>query len=113
MNKFSNILKIPPFTELYKEMVNRIALRTKNFEPCSDVPMFTAPEKKLDDMMLVDTPTNFGISAQYEEGRYPIKSINELEVNDEKFVLHLNVVSVFPQTIFEFVSVMCEKCQMR
>lgn len=113
MNKFSNILKIPSFSDYNKDMLNKIANKIKILDPSSDVPMFSTSDKKLDDMMLVDIPTNFGISAQYDEGKFEVKCINELGLNDEKFVLHLNVVSIFPQTIFEYVSVMCENCQMR
>jgi hypothetical protein len=113
MNKFSNILKIPPFTDLYKEMVNKIAQKLKTADPSSDAPMFAPSERKFDDLMMVDTPSHFGISAQYDESKYRVKSINEISDSDEKFVLHVNVMQIFPQPVYEYVSVICQKCQMR
>ena len=115
MNKFSNILKIPPFTDLYKEMVNKIALKLKNTDPTAEpAPMFVSTaERKFDDLMMVETPSHFGISAQYDETKYRVKSVNEISDSDEKFVLHLNVMQILPQPIYEYVSIMCQKCQMR
>ena len=112
MNRFSNILKIPTFSHLYKDMINKIALKAKTYDPNSDVPMFNAEEKKFDELMMVEMPTNWGITAKYDEGSYVFKSLNELTDSSGTFVLHLNVLSVYPQTIYDVVSVMCLKCQM-
>ncbi len=112
MNKFSNILKIPASFDLYKEMVNKIALKLKSIEPSSDVPMFGTSERRLEDLMVVDTPTNYLIKSQ-EESMYPAKTLNELTESDDKFVLHLNVLHINPQTVYEFVSILCSHCKMR
>ena len=114
MNKFSNILKIPPFTDLYKEMVNKIAMKLKSSDLSADAPRFVSTgERKFDDVMMVDTPTNFGIVALYDDTKYKIKSINEISDKDDKFILNVNVMQIYPQVIFDFVSVLCLKCQMR
>lgn len=114
MNKFSNILKVPPFTDLYKEFMNKIANKMKTIEPTSDVPSFSIDKKPEDVIMSVmDTPEYFGVSALYEEGEYSIKRINDLTEKDEKFVLHLNVMEIFPQTVYDIVSIVCQTCVSR
>lgn len=114
MNKFSNILKIPTFSSLYKEMINKIAQKSKALDPSLDIPLFsTTEEKKFDELMMVEMPTNWGVTAKYEENKYKYKALNEIsDTEEDTFVLHLNVVSVYPQTIYDCVSVMCWKCQM-
>jgi hypothetical protein len=113
MNKFSNVLKIPTFSDLYKEMINKIAQKSKTVDPNLDVPMFsTSLDKKFEDLMMIDNPTTFGITALYEPNAYKIKSINELNERDEKFVLQLNVMAIFPQPLYDLTSLMCKKCQM-
>ncbi len=112
MNKFSNILKIPASFDLYKEMVNKIALKLKSFEPYSDVPMFATTDRRLEDLAIINSPSNFGIKALYDSSKFTVKSLNELD-DSEKFVMHLNVVQFNSPTIYEFVSLLCSNCKMR
>ncbi len=102
MNKFSNVLKIPTFSDLYKDFINEIALASKTYDSKSDAPMF---EKKLEDIdsMNIDTPMNWGVTALYEEGKYQLKSVNEIDSRDELFVLHVNVMSIFPENVSDYV----------
>lgn len=113
MNKFSNILKIPPTFDLYKEMVNKIALKLKSYEPSLDVPMFGTSERKIEDVMVVDHPQNFAIAAIYDQTNFSIKSLNEISDYDEKFVLHLNVLHISPQTVYDSALLLCSNCHMR
>jgi hypothetical protein len=113
MNKFSNMLKIPPTFDLYREMVNKIATKLKTIESSSDVPMFGAYERKLEDLMIVENPTEFKVKPIKIESSYPIKSINDLTDSDEKFVLHLNVLKINPQSVYDSVLLLCSNCRMR
>jgi hypothetical protein len=113
MNKFSNILKIPASFDLYKEMANKIALKIKSIDPSSDVPMFGATERRLEDLMFVESATNFGVEAIYDHSKFSVKTLNELSDTDDIFVLHLNVLQVNPSTIYEYVCLLCSNCNMR
>lgn len=112
MNKFSNILKVPYFSDYYKDLINKISLKMRNIDPSSEAPAFTT-EKKLDNMMIIDMPNHFAVQPIIEEGRFQVKSITELTEKDEKFLLNLNILEIYPQPIYEFVAIMCQKCQMR
>ena len=109
MNKFSNMLKIPTFSDLYKEMLNKIARKSKAMDPNFDVPMFvTTSDSKFEEFML-DSPTNWGVTVQYESYGHKLKSINDL---NDRVVLHLNVMNVYPKSVYDFVSLLCLKCQI-
>lgn len=110
MNKFSNLLKIPTFSDYYKEFINRLAKEIKVIDTKADAPVF---EKKVEDVdaMIVDTHINWGVTALYDESKYKLKSINELTESDETFVLHVNIMSIFPENIADYVLIMCNKCQ--
>lgn len=113
MQKFSNLLKIPNFFDLYKETMNKIAQKSKFLETNSELPpIYETKEKKFDNLMMIETPTNFGISAIYEEGKYPLRCFSDLDEKDEKFVMYLNVVKIFPNASEELVSILCKKCYM-
>jgi len=111
MNKFSNILKVPYFSDYYKDLINKISQKMRSIDPTSEVPAFT--EKKLDNLMIIDMPNHFAVQPVVEDGRYQVKTITELTERDENFILNLNILEVYPQPIYEFVAVMCQKCQMR
>jgi hypothetical protein len=113
MNKFSNILKIPASFDLYKEMANKIALKIKSIDPSSDVPMFGVSERRLEDVMILESTTNFAVEAIYDQSKYSVKTLNELTDSDQIFVLHLNVLQINPQTIYEYVCLLCSSCNMR
>ncbi len=112
MNKFSNILKVPYFSDYYKELINKISQKMRSIDPSSEAPSF-ATEKKLDNMMIIDSPSHFSVNPILEDGRYQVKTITELNEKDEKFILNLNILEIYPQPIYEFVALMCQKCQMR
>ncbi len=66
MNKFSNVLKIPVFSDLYKDTINRIAQKSKELGADITPPTFT--EKKFEDVMMVDSPTVFVVTYIDENG---------------------------------------------
>jgi len=112
MNKFSNILKVPYFSDYYKDLINKISQKMRIIDPTCDAPTFTT-ERKLDNLMIVDSPSHFAVNPIIEDGRHPIKTISELNEKDEKFIINLNILEIYPQPIYEFVVVMCQKCQLR
>ena len=74
MNKFSNILKVPYFSDYYKEIINKISHKMKLIDPTCEAPTFTT-EKKLDSMMIIDSPSHFGVAPIIEDGKCQVKTI--------------------------------------
>jgi hypothetical protein len=112
MNKFSNILKVPYFSDYYRDLLNKISQKMRQIDPTSEAPAFSS-EKKLDNMMIIDTPSQFAVQPIVEDGRYQFKTITELTPSDGKFILNLNILEIYPQPIYEFVAILCQKCQLR
>jgi hypothetical protein len=111
MNKFSNILKLPPFFDYYQEFMNRIALKMKTLDPNLDVPMFNV-ERKPEEIKLADIPKTFSISA-INAADFEIKRFDEVAANDTKFILEVNIIEIFPKPIYNFVNILCQNCQNR
>jgi hypothetical protein len=109
MNKHSNILKIPPFTDYYKDFVNRISNKMKAIEPSSDVPLFNPPRDDVE----MDVDQVFGVIALNEHSDFQVKRIHELRKEDTRFILEVNILEFFPERLYDFVSVLCQKCLRR
>jgi hypothetical protein len=110
MNKHSNILKIPQFTDYYKDFINRITNKMKTIEPSSDIPSFANPPRD-DTEMQVDQV--FGLIALNEDNHYEVKRIHELSKDDNKFIVEVNILQFFPEKLYDFTSVLCQKCFKR
>lgn len=110
MNKYSNIIKIPPFMDFYKEFMNRLALKIKALEPSIEVPTY---EKKDDVMMsVVESPSFFAVNCM-NGANYPLKKLNELTDQDDRFLLEVNVLGIYPEKVEDYVLIFCGKCQNR
>lgn len=111
MNKFSNILKIPPMMEMYRVFMNKIALKMKNIDPTIDTPLFST-NSRVEDIKLVDVPKNWGV-IPLNAGEYEDKRFDELTPEDKKFKLEVNVLEIFPKPVYNFVSILCLNCSNR
>jgi hypothetical protein len=109
MNKHSNILKIPPFMDYYKDFINRITNKMKSIEPSVEIPMFNQPK----DDMEMDVEQVFGLVALNEDNMYEVKRIHELRKEDTRFILEVNILEFFPDKFYDFVAVLCQKCFKR
>jgi hypothetical protein len=109
MNKHSNILKIPHFTDYYKEFVNRITNKMKAIEPSTELPVFSNPANEEE----MDVDQVFGLIALNEDNIYEVKRLHELRKADDRFILELNILEFFPERLYDFVSVLCQKCFRR
>ena len=115
MNKFSNVLRIPTFADLYKEFINRLAMRLKALDSSEDTPMFDC-EKSKEDVMMRFTDENqfFGVKFQPSaDVKYPKRTIEEIKKEDEYFILDLNILEFIPEHIYNFVSSFCQLCKQR
>ena len=110
MNKHSNILKIPTFTDYYKDFVNRITNKMKAIEPSSDIPSFgNLPKEDVE----MEVEQVFGLIALNEDNHYEVKRIHELKKEDTRFIVEVNILEFFPEKLYDFVSVLCQKCHKR
>jgi hypothetical protein len=112
MNKHSNILKIPVFSDLYKDFMNKIAQKMNNFDKKADVPIYNT-DRKLDDTMMniVEAPSSFLVSPILPDGHtYQTKTLLELTDKDERFLMKLSILDISPNVTYDFVQVFCPKC---
>lgn len=93
MNKFSNILKLPPFSNHSLELLKNIYNKVKYIDPTKNIIESYNHYKK--DMKVI---------LQYisTEHLYPEKSINEITKNDDYVILTLNVLDYLPTDLNEF-----------
>jgi hypothetical protein len=106
MNNFSNILRIPTFSEYFIDFINRLTHRIKEVDPSSNVPQFTIDRK--DEEMDVDIV--FGVIAKNEDNLYQVKRLNNITNNDSTFIIEVNILEFSTDRIYDFVSVLCQKC---
>ena len=111
MNKYSNILKIPPYTDYFKDFINRISFKMKAIEPNVEVPVFQNEIRKEDIEMNVDMV--FGIIAMNEDNLYPVKRIHDITNEDNRFIIEVNILEFFPDKIYDYVSILCQRCYFR
>jgi hypothetical protein len=107
MNNFSNILRIPTFSEYFTSFVTRLTNRIKEVDPSADVPQFTIERRDDTDM---DVEVVFGVIAKNEENLYQVKRLNNITRDDTTFIVEVNILEFSSERIQEFVSVLCEKC---
>lgn len=106
MNKHSNILKIPQFFDFFKDFLFRIKRVTDH--PDS---YLNGNNRYFDNIL--ELPTQFAIETLCKEERFVKKSIEQLNKFDERFIINLNIVEVFPNDVNEFIYVHCSSCNAR
>lgn len=109
MNKHSNILKISPFFDYFKDFLYRIK-RSKDY---SDAPFFN--ERNGENMLssILDIPNEFVIETLCKEGQYQKRGIKEIDYNEDCFIIDLNVLDIFPKNVDDMVLVYCSSCLER
>jgi hypothetical protein len=100
MNKYSNILKVPEYTDYYRDFMNRISMKMKAIEPTADVPMYETTSDAKDSLIQC-------VAAE----EIPTKKLKD--IGDNKFILDVNIISIQPQEATECVLGYCNKCQER
>jgi hypothetical protein len=100
MNKNSNILKVPEYTDYYRDFMNRISMKMKAIEPTADVPMYDTIQGAKDNAVQCVAPEEI-----------PNRKINNISEN--KFIIDVNILSIQPQETSECILSYCEKCHMR
>jgi hypothetical protein len=93
MNKFSNILKLPPFSNHSLELLKNIYNKVKYIDPTKNIIESYNQYKKEMKIILQYVSNN---------QEFPEKSINEITKNDNYVVLTLNVLDYLPNNLNEF-----------
>lgn len=120
MNTFSNILKIPQFSDYYKQFMNRLVLRLRELQPNVNVPLFPLSSD------LKGTKDGDGIGKGIEklkekkhyiirpivkEGQYDLKQYTDIVPTDKRFLLEVNVIEIYPKPVYNSVNVLCQNCK--
>lgn len=112
MNKFSNILKVSPNTDLYMEFMNTLVSQVKNVDKEADLPLYTRAFNT-NDFILNDNRTaglkkNIIIEPILSNNqKFPSKSVEEVVKEDTHVILTLNILDVLPRNVIDFTSALC------
>lgn len=118
MNTFSNILKVPQFSSLYKTFMNKLALKLKEIEPSLDIPLFKSNttsndnNNKEDNVHIENTnEPKCSIEPIIQDNiQYEYMQYNEVTPENKEFILKVNILEIYPKPVYNFVNVLCENC---
>jgi hypothetical protein len=110
MQKHSNILKMAPYFDYYKQLMERI---TKTLDNNTEPIIIRNIEKENDDviMKVSEVPSEFGIETVINEKNFKKLKVHELNGNEKKFIIDVNIVDIYPKNIENFVMLLCKNCQ--
>lgn len=103
MNKFSNILKLPPFSNHSLELLKNIYNKAKTLEPKRNL-IESYNDYKKDIRVVLEN---------IAPGDYPLKAINEITNTDTYVNMTLNVVDFKPSNLDEFAKLYNTKTHER
>lgn len=128
MTKISNILKVPSFSQLSKDLMERI--NNKFLAKKNEV--LVKPKNKEEKMILDTSKFLFiildDLIMNFEDYKHKIKIITELSINSSNFqeinlneikkedkfvILTLNPIDYLPSNILDFSLVFCPHCKER
>jgi hypothetical protein len=107
MNNFSNILRIPTFSEYFTDFINRLTNRIKEVDPSAEVPQFSINRRE---EMEMDVDVVFGVIARNEDNLFQVKRLNNITKEDTTFIVEVNILEFSTDRIYDYVSVLCQKC---
>lgn len=112
MNKFSNILKVSPSTDLYMDFMNTLATHINGVDLKANLPLFTREfntnDFNLNENRLGGLNKNIIIEPILNNNqKYPSKSVEEVVKEDTHVILTLNILDVLPRNVIDFTSALC------
>ncbi len=112
MNKFSNILKVSPNTDLYMEFMNTLASSINVVDPNAKLPLFNRSfntnDFKLNENRTANLRKNIIIEPILRNNqKFPSKSVEEVVKEDTHVILTLNILDVLPRNVIDFTSALC------
>lgn len=121
MNQFSNILKIPSFTDYYKEFMKRIEQKLNNSDNKTEGQTYSIgidkdqlnamKQDKSEPFRLIETPKYFitKLKAENYEG-LEVKRFDDISPYENKFIIDVNVVDISPQKLIDCLNILCDNC---
>jgi hypothetical protein len=103
------MLKIHSSTDYCREFLNRIQNKLNKAEAAAENQ--TVDNKK--DLMEVDEELFFGIAVINDNNEFQVKRLFELTNEDERFILEVHILELFPDKVYDIVSLFCENCITR
>lgn len=118
MNKFSNILKVSPNTDLHMEFMNTLASSINTVDPNAKLPLFTRSfntnDFKLNENRTANLRKNIIIEPILSNNqKFPSKSVEEVVKEDTHVILTLNILDVLPRNVIDFTSALCPETNER
>ena len=110
MNQYSNILKIPKFTNYYHQFIQRLNNKNNDIEIKKDtsaIDMINNANLN-GNFKIIESPKNI-LSYVENSNNFEIKHFDEI-VNENTFILDINLVNIEPENILEAIFVLCNKC---
>jgi hypothetical protein len=104
MNKFSNILKLPPFSNHSLELLKNIYNKVKLIDPTKNI-IESYNHYKKDMRLIMQNISN--------NSDFPEKSVKDINENDTQVILTLNVLDFIPKDLTEFSQLYCSTCKER
>lgn len=118
MNKFSNILKVSPNTDLYMEFMNTLAANVNNVDSQAQLPLFPRSfnqnDFKLNDNRIAHTKKNIIIEPILSNNqKFPCKSVEEVVKEDTHVIFTVNILDVLPRNVIDFTFALCPQTNER
>ena len=113
MNQYSNILKIPKFTNYYHQFIQRLNNK-KNVENEIEIKKDSSAIDMINNANLngtfkiIESPKNI-LSSVENSNNFEIKHFDEI-INENTFILDINLVNIEPENILEAIFILCNKC---
>jgi len=112
MNKFSNILKVSPSTDLYMEFMNNLVHQINQIDNNANLPTyqrsFNTNDFKLGDFKTSNLRKNIIIEPILNnDKKFPSKSVDEVVKEDTHVILTLNILDILPRNIIDITSALC------
>ena len=102
MNKFSNILKLPPFSNHSLGLLKNIYNKMKLIDPTKNL-IESYSDYKNEVKLILQTISN--------NTDYPEKALSEISKNDKYVILTLNVLDYIPTDLNNFSQLYCNSCK--
>jgi hypothetical protein len=121
MNKFSNILKVNPNSDLYLNFMNEISTKINSIDNKANIPL---SDRSLNKMKFDSETlnTNMEIEKKFivlpelrnkNSENIPIKIVEEITDQDTKVILNLKIIDIIPRNVNDFTYAYCQENQER
>lgn len=121
MNKFSNILKVNPKSDLYLEFMNKLSSKINSFQKKANLPLAertfnkTKYEEYYSKNLNIEKKIIMKPILNQKKGKNTptLKSIEDLTPEDDSAILTLKILDIIPRNIIDYTYTWCEENEER